>query len=470
MQDENRNDGGGRPPGRRGAKLCGKCGKLHWGAFERNGTFYGRAWDPVAKRVRTRKAGTHALALKVAAKLATEIAEGRHFPKPAVVWDPPFAEFLDDYVNRTGVIDRDGAERFVRYWKQAPETKGKTMREILRRDARAYRARRRLEGAPGARRKRGAGSGSTLNKELSFARGAYYDFIAQVEERNEEAHLKGRASEPVPANPFASSRSQHRRRQERLYEPEDFTRDRHLGEREVEPLFAALDLDAKRKVLAAVLSGVDRGEMFAWTWDDNIDWDAREIRGWRRKGDGTLREYRVPMADLERVLRSIHAEQVARWGKPSRWVWPNAANSGPADAREFVRTVFKPALFTAGILRLIETKETKQVKCRLWQGRRHVPGFRTVEKIRRRVEGSFRWKDLRHTFATWLRRKGEGLDLIGELLGHAKGSKMTTRYAHIGADMKHAAVGGLSGLVPAFVTEAGTETSLSKADTPPTVH
>src|SRR5205823_5520883 len=115
-------------------------------------------------------------------------------------------------------------------------------------------------------------------------------------------------------------------------------------------------------------------------------------------------------------------------------------------------------------------KEMKKVRAVFWRGPRQVPGFRTVEKIHRRVEGSFRWKDLRHTFASWLRRKGEGLDVIGELLGHARNSQMTRRYAHIGADMKHAAVRALAGLVPAMTTVTDTVTEPRDATTPPTVH
>ena len=56
-----------------------------------------------------------------------------------------------------------------------------------------------------------------------------------------------------------------------------------------------------------------------------------------------------------------------------------------------------------------------------------------------------------------------------DLLGHAKNSPMTRRYAHIDADMKHAAVRGLSGLIPPVTTETMTETSAPKATTPPTV-
>src|SRR5437870_518529 len=98
--------------------------------------------------------------------------------------------------------------------------------------------------------------------------------------------------------------------------------------------------------------------------------------------------------DLERVLRDTRDEQAARWGKPSRCVWPDAKDSGPADGREFDRTVFQPALIAAEINKVIEMRETKQVRA--------GKGVRTVGTVRRQIERNFRWKDLRHTFASWL--------------------------------------------------------------------
>jgi len=52
---------------------------------------------------------------------------------------------------------------------------------------------------------------------------------------------------------------------------------------------------------------------------------------------------------------------------------------------------------------------------------------------------NFRWRDLRHTFASRLRMKGAPLEDIADLLGH-KSLTMTTRYAHLGPNKLHAVV------------------------------
>jgi len=51
----------------------------------------------------------------------------------------------------------------------------------------------------------------------------------------------------------------------------------------------------------------------------------------------------------------------------------------------------------------------------------------------------FHFHDLRHDYATRIRRAGHGLDVVQRLLGHAS-PVMSQRYAHIGQDELHAAV------------------------------
>jgi integrase len=65
----------------------------------------------------------------------------------------------------------------------------------------------------------------------------------------------------------------------------------------------------------------------------------------------------------------------------------------------------------------------------------------------------FRLHDLRHSFATVLRSKGYGLDLIAKLLGHSD-LRMTQRYAHVGDDLLMDAARAMAGTFPTEVHEA----------------
>jgi integrase len=53
-----------------------------------------------------------------------------------------------------------------------------------------------------------------------------------------------------------------------------------------------------------------------------------------------------------------------------------------------------------------------------------------------------RLHNLRHTFATWLRQRGTGLDVIASQLGH-RDVRMTKRYARIASAQVRQAVNGL---------------------------
>jgi len=98
-------------------------------------------------------------------------------------------------------------------------------------------------------------------------------------------------------------------------------------------------------------------------------------------------------------------------------VFPNSDGSGPLDGREFDRLVFRPALKRAGIR-------------------------------------EFRWKDLRHTFATRLRMTGSDTGTIRDLLGHTS-DRMTKRYAHAVPDLLHAAAQRLADATAPRTVSAG---------------
>lgn len=58
---------------------------------------------------------------------------------------------------------------------------------------------------------------------------------------------------------------------------------------------------------------------------------------------------------------------------------------------------------------------------------------------------NFRWHDLRHTHATWLRQAGAALEIVQRSLGH-KSIKTTQRYAHVADSEMRAALQGLPSL------------------------
>jgi integrase len=70
---------------------------------------------------------------------------------------------------------------------------------------------------------------------------------------------------------------------------------------------------------------------------------------------------------------------------------------------------------------------------------------------------SFRFHDLRHTFASWLVQRGRTLKEVQEALGHQT-ITMTMRYSHLAPDHLRAAVAALDGMLPAPQSEPG-ETS-----------
>ena len=320
-------------------------------------------------------------------------------------------ERIADYLARRMSTLRDpvDAERYGRYLREAPELRGKTMRGLTTQNFERYRERRH-EGAPGARRRRAGASASTVNKELSFARVVFNDFIEALEDKGL----------PPISNPVRT----------RLFAPEPPGRIRYLAEREEERLHVAIGDEHWPKIVVAMHTGLDRGVQFPHEWEQ-LDLRARLISAQRRKGRGDgVKQVTVAINDeLLEVLRALPSRLT------SQWVFPNADGTGPLDGDEFDRRVFQPALVRAGINKVIETRETKHVRV--------GSGVRTVETVRRQLVRTFRWKDLRHTFASRLRMSGVELGTIRDLLGHTT-TRMTERYAHITPGHLHDAVQRIS--------------------------
>jgi integrase len=169
---------------------------------------------------------------------------------------------------------------------------------------------------------------------------------------------------------------------------------RHLTSEEEQKLLAALPKGIVQIVLAAVLSGMRRAELVTLK-KSAVDLRAREITLLKTK-NGKVR--RVPIND---ALATVLKEAMAQSAGESVFVSPK----GKPYAVDSVSNAFHTATVKAGIEDL-------------------------------------HFHDCRHHFATMLRRKGVGLDVLQQLLGHAT-LAMTTRYAHVGRNELHAAVANL---------------------------
>jgi hypothetical protein len=175
------------------------------GIFERpkgSGVWWVRYHDEDGREHRE-KVGPKKLAGDVYKKRKTQVRERQFFPQAEKLWDEPLGKRVADYLTRRVRTLRDpvGAERYGRYLRDAPELRGKTMRGLTTQDFERYRERRRHEAAPGARRRRAGASASTVNKELSFARAVFNDFIEALEDKGLLP-----ISNPVRTRLFAPSR------------------------------------------------------------------------------------------------------------------------------------------------------------------------------------------------------------------------------------------------------------------------
>jgi integrase len=178
---------------------------------------------------------------------------------------------------------------------------------------------------------------------------------------------------------------------------------RYLTSDEETALLGALPPKVRDIVLAAALSGMRRSELVGLKWPQ-VDLATRWITLMRTKSN---RVRRVPMNDaLVTILGAIDRPK-----NGEGWVFRlpvRAANAvgvtrdDESRRRDYVSRTFKDAVRAAKIQDL-------------------------------------RFHDLRHDFATRVRRSGAGIDVIAMLLGHST-LAMATRYAHIEDPLLRAAV------------------------------
>jgi integrase len=80
-----------------------------------------------------------------------------------------------------------------------------------------------------------------------------------------------------------------------------------------------------------------------------------------------------------------------------------------------------------------------------WQFSDNALSVALSRAIKRAGLSDFRLHDLRHSFATEIRQRGYGIDLLQKLLGHSD-PRMTQRYTHLGDDMLIEAADSIKGL------------------------
>ncbi len=173
---------------------------------------------------------------------------------------------------------------------------------------------------------------------------------------------------------------------------------RWLSDSELTRLFAALPASIRPIVEATLLSGMRRGEVVALR-KEAVDLKNRQLTLRETKNNKTRH---LPIND---AFAEVLEAAIAASGTPFVFV----GKHGRPYTLDGFGGMYRRAVKKAGIDNLT-------------------------------------FHDLRHDFATRVRRRGAGLDVIAKLLGHST-LDMAQRYAHIGSAELAAAVSGL-GVAP----------------------
>ena len=211
----------------------------------------------------------------------------------------------------------------------------------------------------------------------------------------------------VEKHPFREGRN--------LIVKEDNERLRYLEEDELQGLLAECPKHLRGIVICAVNTGMDRGEILKLKWE--------QIRkGFIHLGVYKTRPTRkIPINnDLEQLFKEIRLEQ----GPGAKYVFTYAKSEDKLKGREPVRK-------RKGLAPVPE--RVKSIKTAF------------SASLRRAGIEDFRFKDLRHTFASHMAMRGATMKELQELMGH-RDMKMTMRYAHLSPEHKKKAVNLLNGL------------------------
>jgi len=223
------------------------------------------------------------------------------------------------------------------------------------------------------------------------------------------SHIFTKAKEwgMIAKNPFEDGKS--------LYMEEDNKRVRYLEEDELQVLLAECPKHLQRVVICAVNTGMDRGEIL------NLKWEQIN-NGFIYLGKYKTRPVReIPVNEtLEELFAGMRKEQ----GPGAKYVFTYAKSEDKLKGRVPIR----------------KRKGLSPVPQR-------INSIKTAfnAALRRAKIKDFRFKDLRHTFASHMVMRGATMKELQELMGH-KTMTMTMRYAHLSHEHKKKAVNLLNGL------------------------
>lgn len=224
--------------------------------------------------------------------------------------------------------------------------------------------------------------------------------------------------------------------------PEPEGRDRHLTMAEARRLLDACAPHLRPIVETGIMTGLRLQDLLTLDWKD-VDLNARTItrRVKSRRPGGKL--HVLPIPDPLFILLANLGP--AEHGPVFTYTRPHPSNAAIAAAREALERHGGNVSAAARELRISDNGLRK----RLAAGEKAVTtdragNIRSAWKgaLRRAGIQDFRFHDLRHTCATWLRHQGVPLEVIQEILGHAD-IRTTMRYAHHGPSEKSDAMQAL---------------------------
>jgi integrase len=169
-------------------------------------------------------------------------------------------------------------------------------------------------------------------------------------------------------------------------------RTRHLSPEEWNALLLHLPKEKRAAAILLVNTGLRRGELFSLEW---TDLDFRKGVGYLKKTKPRKPRWFFLTGEMVECLKSIPRIK----GNPK------------------VFSTFTPNALTMAIRRAAK-----------------AAGL-----------ADFRLHDLRHTFATSVRQRGHGLDVLQDLLGHSD-PRQTRRYAHLGDEQLDQAARSIAGV------------------------